>query len=115
MTTGTDEVLFDPSTHDSLLAIAPIMDIKRMGTTAIAERFLAEFATYFFTPTPATIRSTAATRSATSLPAAGNLQISVLNTRTPYKRQITKIVHSAKNQGISTFSRLATLRPEKHI
>ena len=82
--TGVDTVLCEPSTHGSLTDIAPIMENKRTGTTEITERLRAEISTNFLIPTPATKRSTAATRSATSLPAAGNLQISVLNTGTPY-------------------------------
>jgi hypothetical protein len=84
VTTGEGTLLCEPSTHGSLTDIAPIMDIKRTGTTEITERLRAEISTNFLTPTPATTRSTAVTRRATSLPVVGNLQISVLNTVTPY-------------------------------
>jgi hypothetical protein len=114
--TTVDDLLSAASRQDGSSAIAPIVDNKRTGTTAITERLCAEIFTYRLEAIPAMIRSTATTRSATSLPAAGNLQISVLNTRTPYRLQNVKIVHLANYQGILPFLETGCATPRQiHI
>jgi len=107
-----DEVFSIPLRHGELLDIAPIIDIKRTGTRAITERLRAEICTNRLTQTPAIISTTATTRRPTSLPAAGNLQISALNTSSPHAAYYSQIDHFALNTNTLALTCTEQVRPK---